>query len=257
LFLVIRYFFCNENPLFCLFNIEQSNYKLRNSKGKIMAKISKSIILPAAAVLCLVLLASRSVGPTAEAQAEQAGQIDKQQQDVYVLVQAFVVEVNLSQLYDQGVSPIGQKPNSVSVENILKCLKTKDIGQVTTGVKVAVNSGQRGEAKIKETIQFKRQLNVPNRGNLPPNVRYSSYDTGKMLAATVLVRPSGEIFVTFEFNQSTYRNIDGADELPPGTVNREWSGAIELRPGRPAIAAATQNEETGVFLILSADTIER
>jgi hypothetical protein len=222
-----------------------------------MAKISKSIIVLAAAVLCLVLLASRYVGPAAEAQAKQAEQTDNQQQGVCVLVQAFVVEVNLSQLYDQGVSPIGQTPNSISVENILKCLKTKDIGQVTTGVKVAVNSGQHGEAKIKETIQFKRQLNVPNRGNIPPNVSYSSYNIGKMLAATVLVRPSGEIFVTFEFNQSTYRNIDGANELLPGTISREWSGAIELRPGRPAIAAATQNEETGVFLILSANTIEQ
>ena len=220
-----------------------------------MVKISKSIIVPAAVVLCLMLLVGRPVGPTAEAQAGQTGQINEEQQNICVLVQAFVVEVDLSQLYDQGVSPIGQKPNSVSVENILKCLKTKDIGQVTTGVKVAINSGQHGEAKIKETIQFKRQLNVPNRVNVPPNVRYSSYDTGKMLAATVLVRPSGEIFVTFDFNQSTYRNIDGADELPPGTSNREWSGAIELRSGRPAIAAATQNEETGVFLILSADTI--
>jgi hypothetical protein len=224
-------------------------------KGKIMVKISKSIIVPAAAVLFLVLLVGSPVRPTAEAQAGQTGQINEEQQNVCVLVQAFVVEVNLSQLYEQGVNPIGQKPNSVSVKNILKCLKTKDIGQVSTGVKVAVNSGQHGEAKIKETIQFKRQLNVPNRGKTSPNVQYSSYNAGKMLAATVLVRPSGEILVTFDFNQSTYRNIDSADELPPHTVNREWSGAIELHPGRPAIAAATQNGETGVFLVLSADTI--
>jgi hypothetical protein len=224
-------------------------------KGKIMAKIPKSIVALVAVTLCMALLVGRSVGPTAEAQAGQAEQIDKQQQDVCVLVEAFVVEVNLSQLYEQGVSPIGQKPNSVSVENILKCLKTKDIGQVTTGVKVTVNSGQHGEATINETIHRERQLNIPSVRNVPPNVRYASYDTGKTLGVTASIRPGGEIFVSFGFKESTYRNIAAADELPPNTISREWSGAIRLHAGQPAIAGATQNEETAVFLILSADLI--
>ena len=41
-----------------------------------MVKISKSIIVPAAVVLCLMLLVGRPVGPTAEAQAGQTGQIN-------------------------------------------------------------------------------------------------------------------------------------------------------------------------------------
>jgi hypothetical protein len=221
-------------------------------KGKIMAKIPKSIVALIAAALCMVLLVGRSAGPTAEAQARQAEQIDKQQQNVCVLVEAFVVEVNLSQLYEQGVSPIGQKPNSVSVENILKCLKANDIAQVTTGIKVTVNSGQHGEAKINETTYMERQLSGRN---IPPNVRYASFDIGKALGATATVRPGGEIYVSFDFNESTYRNIAAADELPPNTIRREWSGAIRLHTGRPAIAGATQNEETAVFLIISADII--
>lgn len=217
-----------------------------------MAKIPKSIVALVAAALCLVLLVGRSVGPTAEAQVGQAKQIEKQQQNVCVLIEAFVVEVNLSQLYEQGVSPIGQKPNSVSVENILKYLKAKDIAQVTTGVKVTVDSDRQAEAKINETIHIERQLNVPSGRNVPPNVRYANYDIGKTIKATASVRPGGEIFVSFDFKESTFRNIAAADELPPNTINREWSGAIKLQAGRPAIAGATQNEETAVFLILSA-----
>ena len=170
-----------------------------------------------------------------------------------VLVEAFVVEVDLSELYKQGVSPIGQKPDSVSVENILKCLDAKDIAQVTTGVKLAVQSGQRGEAKITETIYVERQVTVPSGMKVPGNLRYVNYDIGKTFSAMASVRPSGEILVSFDFIESTYRNITSTDETPPNTVSREWSGAVNLHAGRPAIAGATQNEETAVFLVLCAD----
>jgi len=214
-----------------------------------MAKISKSIVVLVAVTLCMVLMTGRSIGPTAEAQTK----IEDPYQDVCVLVEAFVVEVDLSELYTQGVSPIGQKPDSVSVENILKCLEAKDIAQVTTGVKVAIQSGQRGETKITETIYQEQQVAVPSGRNVSAAVRYTNYDIGKTFRATASVRPSSEILVSFDFSESTYRNITSTDKTPPNTVNREWSGAVNLRAGRPAIAGATQNEETAVFLVLCAD----
>ena len=99
-----------------------------------MSKISKSIVVLVAATLCMVLLAGHPVGPTAEAQAKQTPKAEDPHKNVCVLVEAFVVEADLSELYKQGVSPIGQKPDSVSVENILKCLEAKDIAQVTTEI---------------------------------------------------------------------------------------------------------------------------
>ena len=222
-----------------------------------MSKISKSILVLVAATLCMVLLADRHIGPTAEAQVKQAGKIEEPDQNVCVLVEAFVVEVDLSELYKQGVSPIGQKPDSVSVENILKCLDAKDIAQVTTGVKVAVPSGHHGEAKITETIYKKQQVAVPSSRKVSTSVRYTNYDIGKTFGATASVRPSGEIFISFDFSESTYRKIASTDETPPNTVSREWSGTVNLHAGRPTIAGATQNEETAVFLILCADIIGR
>ena len=220
-----------------------------------MSKISKSIVVLVTATLCMVLLASRSIEPTAEAQAKQAGMNENPYQNVCVLVDAFVVEVDLSELYKQGVSPIGQKPDSVSVENILKCLDTKDIAQVTTGVKVAIQSGQSGEAKITETIYKKRQVAVPGGRKVsgPVPVSYRNYDIGKTFNTIASVHPSGEIFVSFDFVESTFRNITSTDETPPNTINREWSGKVNLQAGRPAIAGAMQNEDTAVFLILCAD----
>jgi len=218
-----------------------------------MSGISKSIVLLVTATLCIAFVAGRSIEPAVEAQIKQTETAEDPHQDTCVLVEAFVVEVNLSELYKQGVSPIGQKPDSVSVENILKCLDAMDIAQVTTGVKVAIHSGQHGEAKIKETIYVEQQAAVPSGRRAPVNVRYENYDIGKTFGAVASVRPGGEILVSFDFIENTYRNITSTDETQPNSISREWSGSINLRAGQPAIAGATQNEETAVFLVLCAD----
>ena len=222
-----------------------------------MTKTSKSILVLFAAILCMAILTNHSIGPTADAQAKQTPKTEDPHRDVCVLVEAFVVEVDLSELYKQGISPIGQKPNSVSVENILKCLDAKDIAQVTTGVKVAILSDQSGDTKITETIYVERQAPVPSGRKVSSAVRYANYEIGKTFRATASVRPSGEILVSFDFSESTYRNITSTDEKPPNTVNRGWSGTVNLHTGRPAIAGATQNEETAVFLVLCADIMGR
>jgi hypothetical protein len=219
-----------------------------------MTKNSKSLLVLIAAILCMAFLTNQSIEPTADAQAKQAPKADDPYQNMCVLTEAFVVEVDLSELYKQGVSPIGQKPNSVSVENILKCLDARDIAQVTTGVKVAVPSGHHGEAKIRETI---RKIPVPSGRKVPGPVRYTNYEIGKTFRATASVRPDGEILMSFDFSETTYRNIPSTDETPPNAISREWSGTVNLKAGRPAIAGATQNEETAVFLILSADIMGR
>jgi hypothetical protein len=219
-----------------------------------MAKISKSISVLAIATLFFVLPAGHLYGPIVTAQAQRAEKVEEPQQNTCVLVEAFVVEVELSELYKQRVSAIGQKPNSVSVKNILKCLDAGDVSQVTTGVKVAVPSGHHGSAKIRETI---RKIPVPNVRKVPGTVRYTNYEICKTLGATASVCPGGEILISFDFNESTYRNIPTTDDTPTNAISREWSGTVNLNAGQPAIAGATQNEETADFLILCADIMGR
>jgi hypothetical protein len=222
-----------------------------------MTKNQKSSLVLIAAILCMALLTNHSIGPVADAQPKQAPKAEDPHQNMCVLTEAFVVEVDLSELYKQGVNPIGQKPNSVSVDNILKCLDTRDIAQVTTGVKVAVPSGHHGEAKIRETIRIERQIPVPSGRKASGPVRYVNYEIGKTFGATASVCPGGEILISFDFSESTYRNIPSTDDTPPNTISREWSGTVNLYAGRPAIAGATQNEETAVFLIICADIMGR
>jgi hypothetical protein len=222
-----------------------------------MAKISKSILVLFVVLICIVLLAGHSTGPAVIAQPQQAPKAEEPRQDTCVLIEAFVVEVELSELYEQGVSPIAQMPNAVSVENILKCLDAGDIAQVTTGVKVAVLSGHRGEAKITGTNYVERKVPVPSGRKVPGPVRYTNYEIGKTFHTTASVHPNDEILISFDLSESTYRNIPSNDDTPPNTINREWSGTVNLNAGQPAIAGATQNEETAVFLIICADIMGR
>ncbi|MHC4165993.1 MAG: hypothetical protein ACYSWQ_03450 [Planctomycetota bacterium] len=220
-----------------------------------MARISKSILVLAVTVCCALLLGVCIIGSIAEAQPRQARQIEHPQQEIGILVEAFVVEVRLSALYDLGVSPIGKKPNSVSVDNILECLGGKDLADVTTGVKVALHPNSAGTTKVTETIYVERQSPPAAAGNLrrPADAKsYVNYNVGWTFASTASIRPNGRILVQFDFSQSTYKDLDSGRQMPPDTAKRDFSGAAYLDTGEPAIVGAVQDEEAAVFLILCA-----
>ena len=221
-----------------------------------MAKIARSIAALAVAALCIVLLAGYATESATEAPSQQAGKTEETLQEKCILVEAFVVEAKVTSLYQLGVSPLGQKPNSVSVDNLLNCLGGKNIAQVTTGVKVALVPKEDGKANITETIYLERQASVPvsRRTDVPVvSKSYQSYDIGNKFDATAFIGADGGILVDFQFSQSTYRNVPPGDEAHANTVNRQWSGTAYLKAGEPAIVGAAQNEETAVFLVLCAD----
>lgn len=225
-----------------------------------MAAIARTIATLAVAAVCITLLVVYAGGPAAEAQPKQAQKAQEVQQETCVLVEAFVVEVKLSSLYEQRVSPLGQKPNSVSVSNLLDCLNSKGTGQVTMGVKVSLRSTVKAKVRITETTYVERQVSVPGSRRVDgPAVSksYHNYDTGDQFDAGASINSNGAILVDFEFSQSTYRNNASNDEAPPNTVNRQWSGTASLAAGEPAIVGATQNEETAAFLVLCAHVGDR
>jgi hypothetical protein len=220
-----------------------------------MARISRSIAALAVAAFCIVLLAGYASGPAAETSSRQTGKTEKVDQETCILVEAYVVEVKLSSLYELEVSPVGRKPNSVSVDNLLACLGGNDTQQVTSGVKVSLHSKASGKTRTTEITYVQRQAPAPagRRTDGPPAPKsYRSYDTGNQFNAGVSIDVNGRILVDFDFSQSTYRNISSSDEAPPNTVNRQWSGTAYLNAGEPAIVGAAQNEETGAFLVLCA-----
>ena len=220
-----------------------------------MTRTSKTIVILVGAAFCGLLLVRNSAGPTAEARAKEGIQAEDLYRDSRVLVEAFVVEVKLSALYDLGVSPIGQKPNSVSVENILKCLQKGDWAQVTAGAKLALGQQQRGSTKVAETTYVERRSPVPtSRGRAGAASRsFESYSIGKVFDAQVTIRPDSRVFVAFTFSQNTVDRAGLESDAPPATITRDFSGCVCLEAGRPSIVGAIQNEQVAAFLIVSAD----
>lgn len=218
-----------------------------------MAKISRNIVILICVMSCVLFLAGHLVGPTAEAQAKKAEQVEDPYKNSTVLVEAFVVEVKLSALYDLGVSPIGQKPNSVSIENILKCLQDEDSAGVSTGAKVVLQQKQSASAESKETIYRERQAPIKVGSNRVVSRSYHSYNISSSFRASVNILPDSRIFVSFDFNQFGVEKVASMNDVPPTTITRDWSGTVCLEAGKPSIAGATQGEQKAVFLILCAD----
>ena len=221
-----------------------------------MAKISKNIVVLAIVVLCTLFLAGHSVGPVAKAQTKQAEQIEDPYKHSRILVEAFVVEVKLSMLYELGVSPIGQTPNSVSIEDILQCLRDTANAKVTAGAKVAVIQNQEGRTQATETVYVERQTTTGvRRENRAPTASktFQSYDVSKIFTVRPMVIPDGKIVLTFDFSQNTLGSRLSQSEAPPDLIRQSWSGTISLNAGKPSLVGATQNEETAAFLIICAD----
>lgn len=162
-----------------------------------------------------------------------------------MLVEAFVVEVNLPALAKLGVSPIGQPPHAVTVADVLKCL---DTGQATVidGGKIAAQAKSRASTRARRTTYIRREKGASE-------VSYSPYESGGQLSAAVEPVSETSVSVGFTFTSARFVQADRAADVPPNTESWEWSGAIDLDPGVPQIAAASQGRQTAVFLLLTAN----
>lgn len=211
---------------------------------------AKGVLIIVCVLLCtLTLMGGRSnVPPAAGPGAGQAPAVTVE--SVPVLVEAFVVEVNLPALARLGVSPIGEEPHAASVADILKCLDTGQ-ARVIAGAKAASRQGNT-TVRATRTTYVKRET-----GTTPKTTyTYSPYESGAKFsvstgAASNTARGAA-MLVQFNFEHSLFMEKGQALDVPPDTANWEWSGAVGLQPGKPEIAAATQDGETAVFLLLTA-----
>ena len=203
-------------------------------------------------VLCVVCLTDISAAPTAKTEPPGEKQVKNPYEDSGIPVEAFVVEVSLDTLYKSGVSPIGQKPDSVSIENILYCIKDKKNGKVTAGTSVAVKNKQKGrtENKEKNYIARERQVTIEN-GKSSKTKIFENYTTGIDFSVIANIRSENKIEVSFSFSQSVI--VLSKDDTPPNIIEREWSNTVSLKAGQPGIVGSIQNEDNAVFLILVAD----
>jgi hypothetical protein len=220
-----------------------------------MAKISRIIVIVVCVISCISIAASPVAKPIVRAQAKKPEPVDDPYKDSTILVEAFVVEVRLSALYDLGVSPIGEKPNSVSIDNILRCLQDDDNARIVSGAKVAIRQRERGNSESEQRMYLGQKAPTSNESSRRAAVSRSSrpYQFNKSLSVSANILTHNRIYVSFSYNGNSIEKTTAKDDMPPDSVNWEWSSAICLERGKASIAGATQDDKKVVFLILCAD----
>lgn len=179
------------------------------------------------------------------------GKVIKPAEDPYkdsvILVEAFMVEVQLSALHSQGVPEISEGCKSVSAEQIIKLMKTTDAAVVTAGAKVAV--GQNSKAETKTST---RQSIVSGE---PEKKQRVYVEVGTIFSTFATIRSGQKIYLDIGFEHSSIEEGDG--KIDTGVfVEREWTSSVTLQEGKPTLVGAFQGKETGTFLIVTANITE-
>ena len=220
-----------------------------------MSKISRNIFIIVCIISCVSIAAGPIVKPNIRAQTKKAELIEDPYKNSTILVEAFVVEVRLSALYDLGVSPIGEKPNSASIDNILRCLQNEDNAKIRSGAKVSVKQREMGTTESEQRIYFEQKAANTSEGSKRATGSRSPrpYQFSKTFRASVNIIVPNRISVNFSFNENSMEKVSAKDAIPPNTVDWQWSSTVFLERGKASIVGATQDEEKAVFLILCAD----
>ena len=174
-----------------------------------------------------------------------------------VLVEAFVVQMDLAALYGMDVNPLGQAPHSVSVANLLEYLNTGDKAIVLVGAKAtAVHGSNRNTAKRSEARYHQREqvLNTPQ--GKKETVDYVPYENGETLTVAPFILSEHAVALGYSFSYSGPRGAKQKDTAPLDTVSWSWNGDIALEAGQPRIIGATQDEKTAIFFVLTAHILE-
>lgn len=66
------------------------------------------------------------------------------------------------------------------------------------------------------------------------------------------MRSERSVEVRYSFSCAVFRSDSDNQDAPPDTEAWDWQGSILLTPGEPAIAAADQNDQRAIFVLLIA-----
>ena len=198
------------------------------------------MLILAVAIFVPLCLAGHVPAPTG-----QVTQPEDPYKESAIWIEAFMVEVQLAELYDLGVPTISQGSKSVTADHILKYLKEHDAGALKATARLQVGQNERSE-----TDSIVRQGFYT--GVSKPILEYEDFGTSLRAEAYVLSGTKLFVEVTFKHTALT-KNKPHADKGRPAIIERNWSGRAYLRPGKPTLIGATQNEDTAAFLIVTAN----
>ncbi|MBN2136703.1 MAG: hypothetical protein JW720_02745 [Sedimentisphaerales bacterium] len=206
-------------------------------------RFSKSLIILIVGALLAVCFAGYSAGRVAPVKV--VSKLEDPHKDLVVMVEASMVEIPLSELYSAGMPVISEGGKAVSVEHILECLKKPKSGVVKAGAKLAVSHGA-----VAETVSVIHQAYYAG----PPTDRQLQYqDVGTSAKVKVRILSEDKISVEISFEHSGLDKGELNGDTGDTIIERNWTGSLTVDAGEPTIVGATQDENTGVFLIITVN----
>ncbi len=204
------------------------------------------------------LIAIMSVGmliyimSSANTSVAEDAEIDAQVQfaGATISVEASVVIVELEALEEITGESDTQTLNSISLDEILQCIREDEGGEVVSVVKLAVGSGIVAEMNTEENEEEKGKNPEEETGERENRETHVSF------RVTPEIIDMDKIAVSFDFKQivseSTLFSESDAEEQQDRVTKFEVSSELVLRPGQPRIVGATKKDEA-TFLIMSVD----
>lgn len=220
-------------------------------------KTSYCLILVVLAGVSLLAASDRPARPRGARRPEPTSREADPYANRTVLVEAFVVQMDLAALYGMGVNPLGQAPHSVSVANLLEYLQTGDKTNVLVGTKAAALHGSgRNMATRSETSYYPKKRFMSTPDGKKERSDHTAYEIGETLSITPTVVSERTAKVSYSFTYSGPRTAERPNEGPFDTVRWSWGGNTSLNVGQPRIVGATQDSEAAIFFVLTAHILE-
>lgn len=215
------------------------------------------VLIVLLAGVSMLAAGNRSARPPSSGRASSSPQEADPYESRTVLVEAFVVQVDLSALYGMDVNPLGEAPHSVSVANLLEYLKTGDKANVLVGAKAAaIHRSGRSTTKKTETTYYPKTRTVNTPDGKKETVDYTPYENGGTLSVTPVILSEHRVQLSYGFSYSGPRGAKRQEGAPLDTVSWSWDGDTSLNVGQPRIVGATQDVKAGVFFVLTAHILE-
>ena len=201
----------------------------------------------------LILICVIVTSPTTLADKIASKSSDKNDKDQIIVVNAVLVEAELSAIYEAADEPVTESPDSVTLPKLLWCLKDKSKGRILADTKLTIENGreaqtsftQRQYAPTREQVTGKDQeYHLPKYRWLEENVEFT---------ATALVQTDEKITLNFMFKYATPeqpRNTNSEDTFESHYTSQS---SVTLSKKQPQIISTASLSRTAVFLILCAD----
>jgi len=172
-----------------------------------------------------------------------------------VRLEAFVMEVKLSSLYDEGSKCIEGGLGSVSLEQLQQCLQKEQTAQVSMAMSALAQTGEKFTVRDGERVNIAREK-IMGDGRIVKDYQWA--ESRFEFEGFCENLDDDRVMVEYRLQQvKPERLFLKEQDEDIAEVKRSWSGKMVLKSGEPRIVAAGQNERLADFLVLHAEVDER